>query len=141
MSKSVTGKLNKPAHEFAAGDSIGFGITIGEQNYNRKTKAKEWTNYKVVVFAKAAQADFYRQSLIAGAIVSASGTGLLIDRFQGQQGEMITLELCDAKITYVAQSESKTGSPAHGAYDKAMAPGGAAHSPPAGFDDLDSIPF
>ena len=51
MSITVTGKLNKTANQFVAGEGRGFGVRLGVQFYNRETQQKEWTNYEAAVFA------------------------------------------------------------------------------------------
>jgi len=70
MSTTITGKLNKTATQFQAGDSTGFGVRIGVKYYDRETKQSEWTNYECVIFAKAqAQIQFYQQALVEGSIL------------------------------------------------------------------------
>lgn len=102
MSTTITGKLNKAATTFQAGDSIGFGLRIGEQYYDRETKQKEWTNYEAVIFAKAGpQADFYASSLVEGSIVQVTGQQQKIKRFEGQNGLSLSIELIDAKVGYI----------------------------------------
>ena len=92
MSVSITGKLNKPASEFAAGESVGFGIRLGQQYYDRETKQKEWTNYEAVVFAKAqAQIDFYRKALVEGAVVEVLGKRQKIRTFEGNNGTILSI--------------------------------------------------
>lgn len=100
MTHTVTGKLNKPAREFPGNGGSMFAIDLGEQNYNRKTKAKEWTNYGAAVFAKDSQADYYRSALVEGAIISVTGSGLIIDSFTGDNGTRVRLNVQDAKIVY-----------------------------------------
>ena len=69
MSISVTGKLNKAAHQFDAGESKGFGVRIGVKFYNRETKSDEYTNYEAAVFARGdKQISFYSSVLVAGAV-------------------------------------------------------------------------
>jgi single-strand DNA-binding protein len=102
MATTVTFKLNKEATQFQAGDSQGFGIRGGVQYYDRETKQKEWTNYEAAIFAKAGpQADFYAQSLVAGSIVEVTGQQIKVRKFDGQNGQVITLELIDAKLGMV----------------------------------------
>jgi len=102
MSVSITGKLNKPASEFAAGESVGFGIRLGQQYYDRETKQKEWTNYEAVVFAKAqAQIDFYRQALVEGAVVEVLGKRQKIRTFEGNNGTILSIEIIDASLESV----------------------------------------
>jgi single-strand DNA-binding protein len=99
MSTTITGKLNKAASQFQAGESAGFGINIGVKYYDRETKADAWTNYQAAVFAKApAQVQFYQQALVEGAIVEVSGDKLKIRQFQGNNGLVLSIELLDAKL-------------------------------------------
>ena len=105
MSHSITIKLNKPANEFVAGESIGFNIRGGVQYYDRKTKQKEWTNYSAVIFAKAErQIDYYRQVLIENAVVELGCKQLKIDVYDGQNGQVLSLEMIDAWVGSVNQS-------------------------------------
>ncbi len=99
MSTTITGKLNKPASQFQAGESTGFGLRLGVKFYDRETKADQWTNYEAVVFAKApAQIQFYQSALVEGAIVEVSGDKLKIRQFQGNNGLSLSIELIDAKL-------------------------------------------
>lgn len=100
MAHTVVGKLSKAANEIPAQDgTIGFSIRIGEQYYDRESKTKKWTNYQAVVFAKQqAQIDFYRQSLVEGAIVAVTGDALRIDEYHGQNGVSLSLELQNARV-------------------------------------------
>lgn len=112
MSVSITGKLNKAATEFAAGDSIGFGLRLGQQYYDRKTSQKEWTNYSCVVFAKAGpQADFYRSTLIEGTVVAVSGKEQRIDQYEGQNGVSLSIEILNASIDNVFTMEGQAQPP------------------------------
>lgn len=107
MSTTITGKLNKDARVFQAGDSTGFGMSIGVKYYDRKTKSNEWTNYKVAVFAKAeGQVNFYTNSLVAGSVVEVSAQNCKIDSFQGNDGPVISIELLDAKIGFIHTGEA-----------------------------------
>lgn len=99
MSTTITGKLNKPASQFQAGESTGFGLRLGVKFYDRETKTDQWTNYEAVVFAKApAQIQFYQSALVEGAIVEVSGDKLKIRQFQGNNGLSLSIELLDAKL-------------------------------------------
>lgn len=102
MAHTITGKLNKAATQFQAGESTGFGLRLGVKFYDRATKADAWTNFEAVVFAKApAQVKFYQDALIEGAIVEISGDKLAIKQFQGQNGLSLSIELLDAKLGFV----------------------------------------
>jgi hypothetical protein len=112
MSVSITGKLNKAATEFAAGESIGFGLRLGQQYYDRKTSQKEWTNYRCVVFAKAGpQADFYRSTLVEGAVVAISGKEQRIDQYEGQNGVSLFIEILNASVDNVFTSSDTVQKP------------------------------
>ncbi|HHZ70465.1 MAG TPA: hypothetical protein EYN54_09380, partial [Methylococcaceae bacterium] len=70
MATTITGKLNKPANVFQAGESTGFGIRLGVKYRDPKTKEDAWCNYSAVIFAKSAgQIQFYQNALIEGSIV------------------------------------------------------------------------
>jgi single-strand DNA-binding protein len=99
MATTVTGKLNKAASQFQAGESTGFGLRLGVKFYDRETKAEAYTNYECAVFAKApAQVQFYQQALVEGAIVEVSGDKLKIRQFQGNNGLSLSIEILDAKL-------------------------------------------
>lgn len=99
MATTVTGKLNKPASQFQAGESTGFGLRLGVKYYDRETKADAYTNFEAAIFAKApAQIQFYQQALVEGAIVEVSGDKIKIRKYQGQNGLSLSIELLDAKL-------------------------------------------
>lgn len=107
MATTVTGKLNKDASVFQAGDSTGFGIRIGVKYYDRETKTDQWTNYEAAVFAKApAQVQFYQSVLVKDSIVELTGDKLAIKQYQGQNGLQLSIQLLDAKlgVAYAPQS-------------------------------------
>ena len=91
-------KITKEPRTFQAGESTGFQLSLGSQYYDRKTKKKEWSNYKAVVFAKGNQLSFYQSSLVVGTIVELSADDLKIDNYNP---EYLSIELIDAKITQV----------------------------------------
>ena len=110
MSTTITGKLNKDASEFQAGESTGFGIRLGVQYYDRETQQKEWTNFESAIFAKApAQINFYRDILREGAIVEVSCDQLKIKSFDGQNGTMLSLEMLNAKLGYAHNPNQQQG--------------------------------
>lgn len=112
MSVSITGKLNKAASEFAAGDSVGFGLRVGQQHYDRETKQKEWTNYEFAVFAKApAQIEFYRQALVEGAVIEVLGKRQKIKQFNGNNGLMLSIEILDASLESVNTGQAVQAQP------------------------------
>lgn len=99
MSVTITGKLNKQATQFQAGDSVGFGLRLGVKYYCRESKTEQWCNYELCVFAKApAQVQFYQQALIEGAIIEVSGDKQRIKQFQGNNGLNLSIEILDARL-------------------------------------------
>jgi single-strand DNA-binding protein len=107
MATTITGKLNKAANQFQAGESVGFNINVGVRYYDRETKSDQWTNYSAAIFAKApAQVQFYQQVLVEGAVVEVSGDKLKIRQFQGQNGLSLSIELLDAKLGFVHAPQS-----------------------------------
>jgi single-strand DNA-binding protein len=102
MSTTITGKLNKAANQFQAGESTGFGIRLGVKYRDPKTKQDEWTNYQAVIFAKApGQVKFYQDVLIEGSVVEVSCEQLKIDSFDGTNGPMLSVDMLNAKLGYV----------------------------------------
>lgn len=109
MAHSITVKLNKPAREFQAGESIGFNVRAGVQYYDRHSKKKEWTNYSAAVFAKPGpQADYYRGVLVEGSIVELTGDSIKVDVYQGNNGQTITLELQNAKVGFASSAHQQS---------------------------------
>ena len=102
MSTTITGKLNKAANQFQAGESTGFGIRLGVKFRDPKTKQDEWTNYQAVIFAKApGQVKFYQDVLIEGSVVEVSCEQLKIDSFDGTNGPMLSIDMLNARLGYV----------------------------------------
>ena len=99
MTHTITGKLNKDARKHQASSGVTFFVDIGERNYNYKTKANEYTNYSAAVFAKDGQVQYFTDSLVAGSVVSVTGTGLIIEMPNDPQYQP-RLALQDAKIVY-----------------------------------------
>ena len=103
MSHTVTGKLNKSAQTFQAGDSTGFNVRIGVKFRDRKTGTDAWTNYTAVVFAKSqGQVDFYKSVLVEGSIVELSAQQLKVDDYRGSDGTMApSIEMINCQLGYV----------------------------------------
>lgn len=102
MSTTITGKLNKAANQFQAGESTGFGIRLGVKYRDPKTRQDEWTNYSAVIFAKApGQIQFYQNALIEGAVIEVTCEQLKIDSFDGNNGPMLSIDMLNARLGYV----------------------------------------
>ena len=95
---TVTGKLNKDARTFQAGESTGFSFGLGEKFYSRETKKSDWTNYNAVIFAKdPAQIEFYKNNLVEGAIVSVSGKTLQVKTYN----ERVSLDMNNCSLDFI----------------------------------------
>ena len=145
MSTTITGKLNKAANQFAAGESTGFGIRLGVSYYDRETKQKEWTNYQAVVFAKApGQIKFYQDVLIEGAVIEVTAEQEKIDVFQGNDGPRYSIDLLNARLGFTHTPQGQHAPQQQQAPQQQYAPQQAAAPQAAtgGFDDFsDDIPF
>lgn len=112
MSTTVTGKLNKAANQFQAGESVGFGIRIGVKYRDPKTKQDEWTNYQAAIFAKSpGQIQFYQSALVEGAIVEITAEQLAIEQFQGQNGLQLSISMLNARLGFVHSPNSQPQAP------------------------------
>jgi len=136
MSITVTGKLNKTANQFVAGEGRGFGVRLGVQFYNRETQQKDWTNYEAAVFANIGkQSEFYESVLVEGSIIEISGSGCQIKTWESNNGAVHSISILDAKIGFVFTNEQNAPKPNGKSPQSIPAP--AADEPP--FDD--DIPF
>lgn len=99
MSHTVTAKLNQPARQHQGSAGTTFFVSLGEKNYNHKTKTNEWTNYDAALFAKDAQVQFYADALVENAIVSVSGTGIILDASNPEYKPKLVIQ--DAKLGFV----------------------------------------
>lgn len=109
MSITITGKLKKPANKFSAGEYTGFGVRLGVQYYDRKTKQREWTNYTAVLFAsQPAKIKYYEDVLIEGAVIELTGENAKIDSYEGQNGVSLSIELLNTSLgfTYTGEQSS-----------------------------------
>lgn len=132
MTVSITGKINKTPNEFPAGDSVGFGLRLGERYYDRETKQKEWTNYEFVLFAKAqSQIDFYRDALREGAIIEVSGSQQKIKSFTPNTGgdPHLSIEIQDAKLGFIWGGEASGNGQPQQAPQQRSAPQSPAPAP------------
>lgn len=100
MSHTITCKLNKDARQHAGNAGTTFFVSLGEKNYNFKTKTNEWTNYEAALFAKDAQVGFYADALREGAIIEVTGTGLIMEMPSDPQYKP-RLHIQDAKLGFI----------------------------------------
>jgi single-strand DNA-binding protein len=136
MATTITGKLNKDASQFQAGESTGFGIRLGVKYYDRETKQDAWTNYEAVVFAKApAQVQFYQQVLVKDSVVEVSGDKIKIRQYQGNNGLSLSVEILEAKLgaVFAAQPSAPPQQPAQPQQRPATAQQPARQAPPQGY--------
>ena len=100
MAHTITCKLNNDARQHQNSAGVTFFVSLGEKNYNHKTKQAEYTNYDAALFAKDSQIDFYSKCLVKGAIVEVSGTGLIMEVDpSGQYQPKLIIQ--DAKLGFV----------------------------------------
>ena len=113
MSTTITGKLNKPANQFQAGESsTGFSIRLGVKYRDPKTKQDDWTNYQAVIFAKSPnQISFYQSVLVEGAVVEVTCEQLKIDSFDGNNGPMLSIDMLNARLGYVHAPNQQPAQP------------------------------
>jgi len=120
---SIIGKMNKDATQFQAGESTGFGIRLGVKYRDPKTKADAWTNYSAVIFAKSpGQIQFYQSVLVEGAIVAIGAQELKVDSFDGQNGQILSIEMLNARLTYAHNPNSQQSPQQQGGYGQQAAP-------------------
>ena len=99
MSHTVTAKLNQAARQHQGQAGTTFFVSLGEKNYNHKTKENEWTNYDAALFAKDAQVGFYASALVEGSVVSVSGAGIILDASNPEYKPKLVIQ--DAKLEFV----------------------------------------
>lgn len=105
MTHSITAKLNQAAREHANQSGVTFFVSLGEKNYNFKTKTNEYTNYDAALFAKDGQIDFCRSALVEGAVIEVSGSGIIIELdTTGQYKPKLVIQ--DAKLGFVHSPNS-----------------------------------
>jgi len=137
MATTVTGKLNQAARTFQAGNSTGFGIRIGVKYRDPKTKQDEWTNYQAAIFASTPnQVSFYQSVLVEGSVVEVSAESLRINSFDGQNGQVLSIDMLNARLGFV-HSPSQGQPQQHQQQQQQSAP--QYNEPPMDFDD--EIPF
>ena len=99
MSHTVTAKLNSAARQHQNQAGTTFFVSLGEKNYDHKTKQNVWTNYDAALFAKDAQVQFYADALVENAIISVSGTGIILDASNPEYKPKLVIQ--DAKLGFV----------------------------------------
>ena len=133
MAHTITGKLNKPANQFQAGESLGFNVRLGVKYYDRKTNQDEWTNYSAVIFSKNPnQIAYLQQVLVEGAVVSVSGESIKIDQYEGQNGLSLTLELQNARLEYAYNPQGQAQQAPQQGYQQPQQPA-QYQQPPQGY--------
>ena len=110
MSHTVTAKLNKAARKHDLQDGAIFFVSLGERNFDRQQKTNVWTNYDAALFANGKQVDFYEDALTQGAIVTVSGSGIIID--DSNEDYPAKLKLIDSKLEFVSAGQGSGSAPA-----------------------------
>jgi single-strand DNA-binding protein len=99
MSHTVTAKLNQAARQHQGQAGTTFFVSLGEKNYDFKNKTNTYTNYDAALFAKDAQVGFYASALVEGAIVSVTGSGIILDDSNKEYKPKLAIQ--DAKLEFV----------------------------------------
>ena len=99
MAHTVTAKLNQAARQHQGQAGTTFFVSLGEKNYDFKNKTNVYTNYDAALFAKDAQIGFYASALVEGAIVSVTGSGIVIDDSNKEYKPKLAIQ--DAKLEFV----------------------------------------
>jgi len=99
MSHTVTAKLNQSARQHQGQAGTTFFVSLGEKNYDFKNKTNVYTNYDAALFAKDAQVGFYASALVEGAIVSVTGSGIILDDSNKEYKPKLAIQ--DAKLEFV----------------------------------------
>jgi single-strand DNA-binding protein len=99
MSHTVTAKLNQAARQHQGQAGTTFFVSLGEKNYDFKNKTNVYTNYDAALFAKEAQVGFYASALVEGAIVSVTGSGIVLDDSNKEYKPKLAIQ--DAKLEFV----------------------------------------
>ncbi|MBV1928632.1 MAG: hypothetical protein KUG81_03885 [Gammaproteobacteria bacterium] len=116
MSHTVTAKLNQAARQHPNQNGVTFFVSLGEKNYNFQTKQNEWTNYDAALFAKDGQIQFYTESLVEGAIVEVSGTGIILDTSNPEYKPKLVIQ--DAKLGFVNSPQGQQAPAQQGGYSQ-----------------------
>jgi single-strand DNA-binding protein len=131
MTHTVTAKLNKAARKFDNQAGSTFFVSLGEKNYDFKEKTNKWTNYDAALFAKDKQIDFYASVLVEGAILTVSGSGIIIDDSNKDYPPKLILQ--DAKLNFISDGQSSPTMPSQPQAQQA--------APPIDDGSFDKIPF
>ena len=99
MSHTVTAKLNQAARQHQGQAGTTFFVSLGEKNYDFKNKTNVYTNYDAALFAKDAQVGFYASALVEGAVVSVTGSGIILDDSNKEYKPKLAIQ--DAKLEFV----------------------------------------
>ena len=133
MTHTVTAKLNQPARKFDNQNGSTFFVSLGEKNYDFKEKTTKWTNYDAALFAKDGQIAFYESALVTGAIVTVSGSGIILDTTDKNYPPKLILQ--DAKLNFI--SDGQASAPSQRQQQAQQAPA----APAPGDDGFDDLPF
>jgi len=110
MALTITGRLKKPAREFAANEYTGFSF-----NLNKKVKIKgeeQWTTYAVAIFSKSQpQIEFYRTNLVENSVVTCSAKDLIIEKREYEGKEYLSIKLVYAELENVFSMGEQSGAP------------------------------
>jgi hypothetical protein len=117
MSHSITAKLNQAAREHAGQNGTTFFVSLGEKNYDFKTKQTVWTNYDAALFAKDAQIEFYRSVLVEHAVIEVAGTGIIVDASNPEYKPKLMIQ--EAKLGFTSSPQgAQQAAPQQGGFQQ-----------------------
>lgn len=93
------------------GQSVMFAVELSEVNKDYKTGEKTYTNYKVVLFAKGGQVDYYTNVLVENNFIVVSSEKLKIE--VSDCGQYTKLSMENARLEnagYIAQGQQQQAS-------------------------------
>jgi single-strand DNA-binding protein len=119
MAHTVTAKLNQAARQHQGQAGTTFFVSLGEKNYDFKNKTNIYTNYDAALFAKDAQVGFYASALVEGAIVSVTGSGIILDDSNKEYKPKLAIQDAKLEFVYSPQGAQQTAPQTQGGFQQA----------------------
>lgn len=148
----ITGQIRKDVYTKEGSSAKGawkmYGVEMSESWKDFKTGERQYSNYRVTLFASSPAAQqYYDEVLVKGSIVSFSAEKLQVNQREHNGTNYITLEMVNAKLDFANAEESSNGQSSaprqqqgqHQQQRQQSSNQQANSAPPADFDD--DIPF
>ena len=119
MAHTVTAKLNQAARQHQGQAGTTFFVSLGEKNYDFKNKTNVYTNYDAALFAKDAQIGFYASALVEGAIVSVTGSGIVIDDSNKEYKPKLAIQDAELEFVHSPQGAQQAAPQQQGGFQQA----------------------